>query len=248
MSSFKRKRAVHAPRDFALVPYKGAAVYKRRRTSSARPFRAGRDRVGGYYGRFAGPNAELKFHDLEIDDAIIAAGGVLTTSLNLIAQGTGESERIGRKCTIRQILWRGTVSLPEGELQGNPGAGERFRLIVYQDKQTNGAAATALGILEVVGVDNYRNLANSGRFNILYDNRFDLTPQTLSHFAVNSFSVAGVNRKFSFFKKCSIPLEFDNTVGALTELWSNNLGVLIISEGGSGGIASSVRLRFSDQG
>jgi len=208
--------------------------------ASARPYKR-QYKPAPYRG-----SGELKFHDQEIDDAIIAAGGVLTTSINLIAQGTGESERIGRKCTVRQIMWRGTVSLPEGELQGNPGDGERFRLILYQDKQANGAAATALGILEVVGVDNYRNLANSGRFNILYDHRFDLSFLTLSHFAVNSFSVCGVNRKFSFMKKCNIPLEFDSTVGALTELRSNNLGVLLISEGGSGGIASSVRLRFSD--
>jgi len=195
---------------------------------------------------YRGSGGELKFHDQEIDDAIIAAGGVLTTSINLIAQGTGESERIGRKCTVRSIMWRGALTLPEGELQGAPGTGERFRLILYHDKQANGAAATALGILEVVGVDNYRNLANSGRFDILYDKHIDLNHLTLSHFAVNSFSFAGVNRGFSFFKKCAIPLEFDAAAGALTELRSNNLGVLIISEGGSGAIASSVRLRFSD--
>ncbi len=240
------KRKYHAPRDFAVVPFKSGTVYKRRRT--APPFRRGRDRVGGFYGRYAGRNAELKFKDLDVDDAIVATGGVLTTSINLIAQGTGESERIGRKCTIRSIFWRGSISLPEGELQGAPGDAERFRLILYLDKQCNGAAATALGILETVGVDNYRNLANSGRFDILYDKRFTLNYLTLSHFAVNSFSHSRMARDFSFFKKCEIPLEFDNTVGALTELRSNNLGLLIVTETGNGGLISSVRLRFSDQG
>ncbi len=226
----------------------GSIVLKRRPLKRTKRFSPGVDRVGGYYGRFAGPNAELKFKDVTVDDAVIAAGGVLTTSINLIAQGTGESERIGRKCTIRSIFWRGSLALPALELEGNPGDSERIRLIVYQDKQCNGAAATALGILEAVDVDNYRNLANSGRFNILSDKRIVLNYSTLSHFAVNSFSMSEVRREFSFFKKCNIPLEFDNTVGALTELRSNNLGLLIVSEGGSGALISRIRLRFSDQG
>ncbi len=247
MSSYKRKRISHAPRDFAVVPYKGAAVYKRRRTT-APPFRRGRDRVGGYYGRFAGANAEMKFHDVDLDDAIIAAGGVITPTINIIPQDVTEIGRIGRKCTIKSIFWRGNLAIPTGELQGAPGQGERFRIILYLDKQCNGATATALGILEVVGIDGYRNLANSGRFQILFDHRAVLNYQTLSHFAVNSFAFSAVQRNFSFFKKCTIPIEFDSTTGALTEVRSNNLGILIISEGGTGSIASSIRLRFSDQG
>ncbi len=239
----KRKRSSDAHALMVYRPYK--SPYKRARKQSFVP---GVDRTGGYYGRFAGANAELKFKDVTVDDAIIAAGGVLTTSVNLIAQGTGESERIGRKCTIRSIFWRGSLSLPLLELEGGPGASERIRLIMYQDKQTNGAAATALGILEAVTVDDYRNLANSGRFNILWDHTVVLNYLTLSHFAVNSFSMAQVERNFSFFKKCNIPLEFDNTVGALTELRSNNIGLLIVSEGGTGALISRVRLRFSDQG
>ncbi len=246
MSGRKRKYSSGAQAMAVARPFR-PPTYKRRRTS-APPFRPVRDRVGGYYGRFAGANAELKFKDVTVDDAIIAAGGVLTTSINLIAQGTGESERIGRKCVLKSIMWRGSLSIPPLELEGNPGDTERFRLIVYQDKQTNGAAATALGILEAVSVDDFRNLANSGRFNILWDHHMVLNYATLSHFAVNSFSMSEVRKNFSFMKKCNIPLEFDNTVGALTELRSNNIGLLIVSEGGTGALVSRVRLRFSDQG
>ncbi len=220
--------------------------YKKRRV--ARPFRAGHDRVGGFYGRYSGAGAETKFLDTTVDDAIIAAGGVITTSVNLIAQGVTESERVGRKCTIRQILWRGNISIPLNELEGGPGPGDRVRLIMYMDKQTNGATATQAGILESTVYDSYRNLANSGRFNILLDKWITLNYNTCTHFAVNSFSHAKVNRQFSFFKKCSIPLEFDNTTGALTELRSNNVGILIMCENGDAGITSQVRVRFSDQG
>ncbi len=244
MSALKRKRYAKDPSHMVLLRSRYKSPYKKRKIA----FVPGVDRTGGYYGRFAGANAELKFHDFTVDDAVIAAGGVLTTSINLIAQGTGESERIGRKCTLKSIFWRGSLALPLLELEGSPGSSERIRLIMYQDKQTNGAAATALGILEAVTVDDYRNLANSGRFNILYDHTVVLNYSTLSHFAVNSFSMAENKRNFSFFKKCNIPLEFDNTVGALTELRSNNIGLLIVSEGGSGALISRIRLRFSDQG
>ncbi len=246
MSGGLKRKRTYGPYKAEQFP---VAVYRPlpKAPPRKRRFIPGRDRVGGFYGRYAGKNAELKFHDQTVDDAIIAAGGVLTTSINLIAQGTGESERIGRKCTIRSIFWRGSLALPLLELEGGPGASERIRLIVYQDKQCNGAAATALGILEAVSVDDYRNLANSGRFNILHDTVVTLNYSTCSHFAVNSFSMAENTRAFSFFKKCSIPLEFDNTVGALTELRSNNVGLLIVSEGGSGAMVSRIRLRFSDQ-
>ncbi len=241
MSSRKRKYVTPAPM-FAKRKRRSVSV------GPQRPFRAGRDRVGGYYGRYAGRNAELKFKDTTVDDAIIAAGGVITNSVCLIAQGTGETERIGRKCTIRAIHWRGSLTLPAQELQGAPGDGERFRLIMYQDKQTNGATATQAGILESTLYDSYRNLANSGRFNILCDQHIVMNYQTETHFAVNSFSHSEVIRNFHFNKKCNIPLEFDNTVGAITELRSNNLGLLIVSENGTGALVSQVRLRFSDQG
>ncbi len=242
MSGRKRKYSLVSP---APVFMKRKRV---KRTSSARPFIRGRDRVGGYYGRFAGASAETKFFDTTVDDAIIATGGVVTDSINLVPQGVTESQRVGRKCTLRQILWRGNVTLPANELEGNPGTGDRVRLIMYVDKQTNGATATQAGILESTVYDSYRNLANSGRFNILMDKMVTLNYPSISHFAVNSFSHPKVNRQFSFFKKCSLPLEFDNTTGAITELRSNNVGILIMCENGDAGITSQVRVRFSDQG
>ncbi len=247
MPAFKRRR----PTTFAVSlgaarPFVPPSQKRARRS----PIVPGRTRVGGYYGRYSGTggrtSGELKFHDFTVDDAVIAAGGVITDTINIIPQGVTEVQRIGRKCTIRSIMWRGKVSLPELELEGNPGTPERVRLILYLDKQCNGATATALGILEAVTPDDYRNLANSGRFNILMDKNIVLNYSTLSHFATNSFSMAGVTRNFSFFKKCAIPIEFDSTTGALTEIRSNNLGLLIVAEDGAASLVSRVRLRFSD--
>ncbi len=211
--------------------------------AAARPYKKPRARAPQYRAA-AG---ELKFHDVDIDDAIIATGGVITATVNVIPQGVTEIQRIGRKCTVKSIMWRGALSLPALELEGSPGDSERFRLILYMDKQTNGATAAALDILEVVGADTYRNLANVGRFDILLDQHMVLNYATLSHHADNSFSMAKVSRNFSFYKKCNVPLEFSGANGTIDELRSNNFGVMLVSEGGSGAIVSSVRLRFSDQ-
>ena len=186
-----------------------------------RPYKAPRYKGGGV------APGELKFLDTTVDDAIIAAGGVVTPTINVMVQGIAESERIGRKCTIRSIMWRGSLTLPEAETQGAPGAAERFRLILYQDKQANGATAAGTDILEAVTVDDYRNLVNVGRFNLLCDQHIVLNYLTTSHFAVNSFSNAEVHTNFSFFKKCNIPLEFSGVNGTIDEIRSNNLGLLI---------------------
>ncbi len=56
---------------------------------------------------------ELKFHDLDIDDAVVAVNGTIAqVSCNIIAGGTTESTRIGRKSVIRKINWRYEIVLP----------------------------------------------------------------------------------------------------------------------------------------
>ncbi len=74
--------------------------YKRRRT-----FVPGQNRTSGFYGRFAKGSGELKFIDLDVNDVVVAQGGTIQTSgtINVISQGTTESERIRRKCTIRKM-------------------------------------------------------------------------------------------------------------------------------------------------
>lgn len=210
----------------------------------------GYSRQGGFYGRFRpGPAAggELKFFDVTLDDAVIAAGGAITDSINLIAQGITESTRGGRKCTIKSIYWRYHVTLPEVNDAADPGLPDTIRMILYVDKQANGATAAVTDILADAQFQAFRNLANSQRFAILLDKQI-----TMNYLGLAGGTVAGavaqthVNRDGTFFKKCNIPLEFSDTTGAITEIRSNNIGVLLISQAGIGGFLSQFRLRFSD--
>lgn len=243
----KRKRSFSS----ATVSLAAARPYSApRKRVYKRPFVPGRSRVGGFYGRYSGVKAELKFHDIVVDDAQIATGGVIQNAgtINIIPQGVTEIQRIGRKCTIKSIWWKYSLDIPEIDAQGDPGNGDQVRLILYQDKQCNGATATAGGILETAGgVRSFRNLANQGRFVILMDKLHTLSYQTLASDGAGLVSSSNLRRNWSFYKRCAIPIEFDSTTGALTEIRSNNLGVLAVSAGGIARLQSEFRLRFSDQ-
>lgn len=236
-----------------IVPERGyigsTAGRARRVVRFGRKFRKGYNRTGGYYGRYSGKNAELKFHDIDVDDGSIAQNGTILNagSINLIAQGTTESTRIGRKCTIKKIGWRYTLTLAS---TASVAGQELVRVILYLDKQANGLTATVSGAGGLLVSDNYQsfnNLANTSRFVVLMDRTHDLNP---SGGAGNGTANDTVNtiRTYRFFKNCNIPLEFSGVAGALTELRSNNLGVIVLAKnaGATASIDSKFRLRFSD--
>lgn len=219
---------------------------KKQRTSRAiRPAQRGFVQTSGFYGRYARNGtvgAELKFHDLDIDDAVVAANGTIAqVSCNLIAQGVTESQRIGRKCTIRNINWRYQIQLPNA--QNMTSVLDTVRVILYQDKQANGATATVTGILESDDFQSFNNLANKGRFTILMD-RTHAINATAGSGNGTANDVAGREQNYTFFKKCAMPIEFDSTTGAITEIRSNNIGVLLLGQQGFAAFNSKMRLRF----
>ncbi len=216
-------------------------MVKRRRS-----FAVGRDRVGGYYGRFSGPAGELKFHDLTVDDAIVATAGEITPSLNLIGQGITESLRVGRKCTIKSIWWRVQFDLPKFDAIAAPNAGDTVRAIIYLDKQCNGATATVTDILNTADWRSFRNLSNQGRFTILMDKLHTVNYMQMASDGAGLVSGGATVRDYTYYKKCNTPIEFDDTTGAITEIRSNNYGLLVIGSTNTMGMGSFFRLRFSD--
>ncbi len=187
---------------------------------------------------------ELKFHDLDIDDAVVAVNGTIAQdSCNIIAGGTTESTRIGRKSVIRKIGWRYEIVLPNA--QNMTSVLDTIRVILYWDKQANGATATVTGILESDDFQSFNNLSNKNRFVILMDRTHELNAQAGGGNGTAN-DIAGIQKNFNFFKTCEIPIEFDSTTGALTEQRSNNIGVLLLGKQGFLGFFSKMRLRFTD--
>ncbi len=197
--------------------------------------------------RYPKPAGELKFFDtVQADEASAQAGVIHSVSLNLIPQGVTESNRVGRKCSVTSIQIKGSLVLPsDGASSGN--ATNVLRLIVYLDKQANGATAAVTDILESADVNSFRNLSNTQRFICLKD----------IHINMNAFGAFGgtgapVSMKrhynFEFYKKVDFPLEFSSTTGALTELRSNNIGLLSVCKQALAIplVGYTCRVRFSD--
>ncbi len=197
-----------------------------------------------YYGRYRwGMKAETKFFDVTTTYAAVASTGEITDSVCKIPQGVTEKTRVGRKCTIVSIDWRNTVDLAATTDLTDA---TLLRIIVYVDKQCNGATAVTLDILETDAINSHYNLSNKNRFRFLTDKTINL-----------NFTAAGGNgtandavkhiRQMRFRKRCSIPIEFSSTTGAITEIKSNNIGLLLIaSENNTCGANGILRLRFRD--
>ncbi len=200
--------------------------------SAARPKRVLRGRRGG--------DGELKFFDTTraaVTPAI--AGTIVDASLNLIPQGVLENNRIGRRCTLKSLQMNITTTIAS---TANVADGsDRLRVIIYQDKQTNGATAATLDLLQTAVINSFYNLENQMRFRILHDSNHIMSQ--------NVFFAAATPLKRGFFKvskRLNIPLEFSGVAGALTELRSNNIGVLMLTESTDVTIAYTARVRFSD--
>lgn len=210
------------------------------------PRNAGRLRIGGVYGRFSGPNAEMKFLDTTVGTTTIATTGtLLSTSLLVIPQNNTESGRIGRKCTVKQLSLKGNIDLAVATLSNQ--TSDVLRIIVYVDKQTNGIAATVGGILATATYNSFRNLSETGRFSILMDKSYGLQCPAGQGDGV-TFSFSETARPWSMNRKLNLPIEYDAsaTTGVLTTIRSSNIGVMAISKAGIAKFDFVARVRYSD--
>lgn len=228
----------------ALMP-----AYRSAWSGSVRPTKRRRTLKGyyrrtGYYGRFAPLGTELKFFDTnKASTATASAGTIFDDSLCHVPAGTGESERIGRKITIKSINLHTEALLISTASSSNCDDG--VRMILYWDKQCNGATATVTDILETATYRSFNNLSNKNRFRILKDVFIDVSCQAgAGNGTTNQFATVGKTR--NFYIKCNIPVEFSSTTGAIAEIRSNNIGVLVISSNGLMEFAYTARIRFTD--
>lgn len=228
--------------------YVNGGAKRRRVGTKAVKVVPGYTRQSGFYGMFNQPGVskgELKFHDLDVNDAVIAAGGTVQTAQLTIAQGTTESQRIGRKVVIKSINWRYRLFLPA--TTSSASTSDIVRMIVFIDKQANGAAAGVTDLLESADFQSFNQLANKSRFTVLHDKTFNLESRSgAGDGTTNTYGEMAISS--SFFKKCSIPIEYDNsgTTGAVTEIRSNNILVMLLSEQGLCTFDSKMRYRFLD--
>lgn len=184
---------------------------------------------------------EFKFHDLNIDDAVVAQNGtIVQASCVLIAAGTGQSERVGRRINVVKLQWRYEVTLPE--TTDATKTHDDVRFVLYVDKQANGATAAVTDILVSDNYQSYYQLRNIGRFAVLVDKTINL--QSTSGVATTGYGEASKSGDFEFL--LDMDVDYTGTTGVLTEIASANIGVMLVGSGGLAGFTSKMRIRYSD--
>lgn len=202
-------------------------------------FSPGRDRTSGFYG-FG--TREAKFFDSTQSTSPVPTAGVVLDSINEIPQGTTEKNRIGRRCTVLLVDLHVQLKLPATTTVGD--ADDIVRFILFCDKQCNGATAAVADILETGNYRAHYNLANINRFKILHDKTYKVIAPNGGVGSTPNWQSGPDIRYFKILKRLHLPIEFDSTTGAITEIRSNNIGVLVISESAVAALTGTYRLRF----
>lgn len=193
--------------------------------------------------RSEGGEGELKFLDTALSFTPDTTGEVVATGqINLVPQGDTESGRDGRKIVVKSIRIRGGVINID-----NAASKLDAWMYLVLDRQCNGAAAAATDVLSSTNFGaSLPNLANVERFQILKRWRVTCAPA-----AGVAASFANSSAAFDIYKKCNIPILFDNSVttGAITSIRSNNLFLMCGSILGDDlwQVTGTSRIRFTDK-
>lgn len=232
---------------------KGPRSSTYRMSSSTVPYRTGRTRTAGFYGRYSGSTApEKKFFDVKHAAVTLTTGGVVTDqSLNLIDQGNDECQMIGRKVVIKSFMIRGIMRFPQqtNAVIGSVNAADTCRFALVLDKQCNGATATVALMYQNTDIWTFNNLENSSRFSILKEWKMNIGSSLNFNDDANVYFSGDVERQFKYFKKCNIPLEFGIQSGGsrvITEVKSNNLFLIGFSHDGKISVEYRTRIRYAD--
>jgi len=115
------------------------------------------------------------------------------------------------------------------------------RLILYVDVQANGAQAAVLDILKTANYQSFYNRSNKDRFVILMDRVHTLFS---SAGMVNGYG--DVSQNVEFEVDLELNIQFSGASGEVTEITSNNIGVLAISGSGLAELNSQMRILYVD--
>jgi len=218
---------------------RAAAVLRKRMVGTPRaPLR-----TGGFYGVYNRRGRdELKFNDVNVQSTAVTNTGTVTL-LNGIAQGTDYNQRIGRKVTLKSILFKVSMGMATGASSSSLGAANRF-LVVY-DAQANATAPAVTDILATANFMSPMNLNNRDRFKVL----FEIVHCTGAYTKTTSLISAGdfYDTHESRYRKINLEEQFSGTGNTIGSIATGSIYVLQISDEGNGCIYDFYsRIRFTD--
>jgi len=189
-------------------------------------------------------SVELKFFDNNATNVALSVGGAfLFSSINVIPQGVDQDDRIGRLITIKSIMLNGQLI----KVSDSAGASNRVRFLIVWDKQNSGGSGANLNDVINPVVDGMRDPPNQSRFVVLKS--WLVCLNAMSGAFEGKGSMFGQTCKMlRWYKKCNIPIEYDGSTGAITEITTNNLFIAAWMESASPAVLTTfqVRVRFTD--
>jgi hypothetical protein len=114
------------------------------------------------------PKQEMHFVDISGASYVADTTGTVTL-LNSIAQGSDNTNRLGRECVIRDVAIRGFEVPTSSSIQP-----QATRLVLVWDNAPNGAAPAITDVLTAANPWSFPNVNNIARFTILHDELFVL--------------------------------------------------------------------------
>ncbi len=216
-------------------------------------------RIGGFLG------IEIKFYDQKLIDAALTAptdatGGEhdpsSTIMLNTVVQGDGESQRDGRKITMRSIYVDGVINCAKQASQSSADNATGIFIALVLDTQTNGVQFSSEDVFKNVGgnaltaATPLRNLQFTKRFKVLATRRFIIQDANIANatsFSADAGIIAGGKQKrFKIFKNLFLETQFSGTTETVANIVDNSLHMIAwcTDTGMAPKISYASRLRF----
>ncbi len=195
-------------------------------------------RIGGFLG------IERKFYDQKLLGAALtaptdASGGEhdpsATVMMNTVVQGDGESNRNGRKITMKSIYVEGLVKTSTQATQSTADNQATIFIALVLDTQTNGAILRSEdvyvnpGASAVTAGGPLRNLQFTKRFKVLGTRRFIIqNPNMANETGATGGTIQnGLTKRFKFFKNLNgIETTYSATTETIANITDNSLHII----------------------
>lgn len=238
-----------APRVYSsrMPAYKAKRSYKKKAYKKPLNYRT------GGFERLESKFVDYNFEQLDVSDDWNDAASDPATALTLTAcaQGDGESNRNGRKCTFTSIEVHAKLRLAPLRAQTqSPSSNRNIRVVMYQDTQTNqaqqGGGVNVFDVSASSQILSFRNLKHNKRFKILYDKTHRLEYSSGAGISASSDWV-GDHKDIVIKKKLNMPVLFQSTTAVIGSITDNSIHMLAITDapGNQVAFAYTSRARFT---
>jgi len=222
---------------------KAAQLLRVRTASSSGSY--GPPATRGFYGQYSlRGRAELKFVDTTATNVAVTTTWTLTL-VNGIAQGTDFNQRVGRKSTIKSVLFNGNA-FPPTVMNANSAAGTYMRYVIIFDTQPNsGTLPVGTDIFVTNDPNTVMNLNNRDRFRVLMDIRKQLGSY-LFNAAPGLVAGSPSNAFWTKYKKCNLETIFSGTAATLGSISTGAIYLCVIGDNPTSALDYYIRVRYID--